>query len=291
MKSLLLLSSLFLLSPNISMAKRGQDKGNGGDICENKMRNITNSIEEWLIRDEYKGLKLPDDLSEENYKEGMLDAAKKSILSCVTEKVFIGMAEKTCKNFEGEDQSTQVVCNFDRFMKTEEKEQYRLVHHELAGVAGFETNKGEEASVYFISNQISEFLQKEMVYKLGIKMTSIEKTFVLKDMILVQELSSTFFPWKPRVEKFAHVYQGDALTFCQYKGYDDVKAFEMKPISLSDLFYLKLNKYESEDPRFLKNDLSIVELRTRIDGTFYTEFRQVKLEDRKAYTKITCVNF
>lgn len=166
---LVILSLLFLHSSNVFAAKQGQDKGNGGDICENKMRNITNDIESWLLNDEYVGIKLPSNLSESAYKRGMQNAVRTSLLSCTTGKVFVGYAEKTCKNFRDNRGIARIVCNFDRFLKTDEKEKYRLMHHEFAGVAGFESNNGRESSVYRISNQVGDFLQKEEVLKLGIK--------------------------------------------------------------------------------------------------------------------------
>ena len=130
-----LIVSLILLS---SVSFAGERVGNGGDVCENKMRNITNDIESWLISDQYRGIKLPEYLTEELYKQEILEAVKKSILSCTTDKVLVGSAEKTCRNFVDNKGTTQIQCNFDRFNSTEEKEKYKLMHHEFAGVAGFE---------------------------------------------------------------------------------------------------------------------------------------------------------
>lgn len=171
MKSLLLLASL-LLSFNVLA---GQDKGNGGDTCERIMRNITNDIELWLLKDEFKGIKLLNSITEDQYKEEMLYAIKRSILSCTTDKIFVGTAEKTCKNFEDKAGNIQVICNFGRFTKTEDEEKYKLMHHEFAGVAGFETNNGNEKSNYTISNQISEFLQVKEILFLGIKKVTANK--------------------------------------------------------------------------------------------------------------------
>lgn len=168
MKNLLLIGTL-LLSINLFA---GNEKGNGGDICENKIQNIKNDIESWLLNGEFKGIKLPAGLSEEVYKNGMLEAVKKSLLSCTNDKVKIGNAEKTCKNFD-DKRETRIVCNFDRIMKTNDEELYRLIHHEFAGVAGFELNKGEETSNYEISNGINPFLKKEIVLKLGVKKANI----------------------------------------------------------------------------------------------------------------------
>ncbi len=280
---------LFLFSISMNTFASGDRVGNGGDICEYKMRNITKDFEEWLIKDEYKGLQLPSGLIEEVYKEGMLNAIDKSFLSCSSEKLYIGNAEKTCKNFSDEVGILRIQCNFERFMKTKDKEQYLLIHHELAGVAGFEKNNGE-ASTYTITNQISTFLEKELVYKLGIKKVTTEKSFNLRDTILVQEYVSRLIPWKPKSQLYAHLYQGDAISFCRYKGFDDVRDFETTIVTQEDLFYLKLNKYKFDDPRFNPKDLSIAELRMMIDGNFVVIYKQVKLENQKAFTKITCFN-
>jgi hypothetical protein len=53
-------------------------------------------------------------------------------------------------------------------MATNDSDQYVLVHHEYAGLSGFEVNNGPD-STYLISNQISEFLVDEVVKKLAIK--------------------------------------------------------------------------------------------------------------------------
>jgi hypothetical protein len=156
----------FIFTASLALAG---NEGGGGDICENKMRNISNDIEKWLLEDEYKGIKLPTDLSEDIYKEGMLNAIKISLLSCTTDKIYIGKAEKTCKNFDDENGQKRIMCNFDRLMKTSDSEQYLLMHHEFAGVAGFELSYGNETSNYQISNQISDYLQAQVVTRLGVK--------------------------------------------------------------------------------------------------------------------------
>jgi hypothetical protein len=164
------MKKLFILGLVLgSLNAFASDKGNGGDICENQMRNIANDIESWLLNDEYSGIKLPVNIGIKTYKQGMLSAVRKSVLSCTTGKIFVGGAEKSCKNFRDNRGIPRIICNFERFTKTEEKEKYKLMHHEFAGVAQFEANNGKEASVYVISNQISDFLRVEEVLKLGIK--------------------------------------------------------------------------------------------------------------------------
>jgi hypothetical protein len=53
-------------------------------------------------------------------------------------------------------------------MATDQSDQYVLIHHEYAGLAGFEVNDGE-SSQYEISNQISGYLEDQIVKKLVVK--------------------------------------------------------------------------------------------------------------------------
>lgn len=151
----------------------GGHDGNGGDPCEYKVKNIVSDIRSWLLNDQFKGIKLPARLSQDQYKKGMIEATSKvGVVSCTAETLYLKGVEKTCKNFEIEDGEAQIVCNFDRLMKTSDKESYKLVHHELAGIAGYEANNGSASSNYVISDQISDYLRNEVVTKLGVKTSS-----------------------------------------------------------------------------------------------------------------------
>ena len=62
---------------------------------------------------------------------------------------------KTCRGFvSDQDHLHHILCNIDRFSATSPAEQYRLIHHEFAGLAGVEQNNGA-ASDYRISTQIA----------------------------------------------------------------------------------------------------------------------------------------
>lgn len=170
-KSLLIISVAHQVSARTDMLTiSGGHDGNGGDICENKINNIVHDIEQWLLNDKFKGIHLPPPISESQYKAKMLKAIQKTdIRSCTSDKIYVNKVEKTCMNFESRKGGAEIVCNFDRLMKTSFNDSYLLIHHELAGIAGLETNNGDEKSDYKISNQITEYLKKEVVTKLGIK--------------------------------------------------------------------------------------------------------------------------
>ena len=164
MKTLL---AVLVLSLNLS-AYGWNERGNGGDTCENRIQEIAKDFEGWLQRDQFIPIVLPTSISKTEYKNKMLDAIHKSVVSCTSSRIFIGQAEKTCKNTTARDGSSLIECNVNRFNATSSPEQYKLIHHEFAGVAGFETNQ-HEASDYRISSQISDFLKEEIVLRLGVK--------------------------------------------------------------------------------------------------------------------------
>ncbi|OFZ47768.1 MAG: hypothetical protein A2381_07195 [Bdellovibrionales bacterium RIFOXYB1_FULL_37_110] len=162
----LILTLVFLMGSFGAFASSGVKIGNGGDDCEDRIKIIRDDIESWIQKGGSQGLKLPEDVYLEKYNTQMLNAFNAKI-TCSDEKIFIGNAEKTCKNFEDGQGIKWVQCNFERFNKTKEDKQYTLIHHEYAGISGFETNL-EEESDYSISNKITAFLEYQIVKKLSL---------------------------------------------------------------------------------------------------------------------------
>lgn len=167
----LLLTLITLSSLNLF----ANEKGNGGDICENRIKIIRNNISSWILKGGAEELELSQmGITLQAYKEKMLEKIKSTKISCPSEQVFIGKAEKTCKNFVDGKGTTRLVCNANRFNGImSEEDEYRLIHHEYAGIAGLEVNQGEgpdyEESNYFISNQIAALIENELVKRLPIK--------------------------------------------------------------------------------------------------------------------------
>ncbi|MBC7467459.1 MAG: hypothetical protein H7256_15830 [Bdellovibrio sp.] len=142
--------------------------GNGGDICENRITSIRNDIQSWILKGGATSLNLPPGVDFGTYNRSMLSRMETAVISCTDEKLFVGVAEKTCTNFWGANGSVLINCNINRFMNTSESDQYVLVHHEYAGLSGLEVNTAE-ASDYRVSNQISYFLEDQIIKKLAIK--------------------------------------------------------------------------------------------------------------------------
>ena len=156
--------AVFSLTPALA-----QDKaGNGGDICENRFVAVRDDVRQWIEKGGGAALSLPPQLALAQYQSNMTEKIRSARVSCVVEKLYVGEAEKTCKNFVDASGVARILCNEARFMATDEQGQYVLVHHEYAGLAGFESNNGE-ASQYTISNQISASLENEIVKKLAVR--------------------------------------------------------------------------------------------------------------------------
>ena len=157
---------LVLLLSVSAFAGSGKDVGNGGDMCEDRIKIIRDDIASWLKSGGSLGLKLPGNLSKESFDQGMLGQIKRAKIICTDAKLHVGGAEKTCVNLRSN--TSRVTCNRLRFTQTDDSDQYVLIHHEYAGLSGFELNKGAESD-YQISDQISEYLEDQVIKKLSIK--------------------------------------------------------------------------------------------------------------------------
>jgi hypothetical protein len=155
----------------LSVSAHAADKGlNGGDMCEDRFKIVRDDIAVWIGNGGASGLAFPQGLSQDQYNSGMLSQILKAQISCTDDKIIVGNVEKTCKNLVDSAGASVIVCNTDRFMSgTAESDQYILVHHEYAGLAGFETNGDSADSHYDLSNQITEYLGEQVVKKLSVK--------------------------------------------------------------------------------------------------------------------------
>jgi len=144
---------LFLGATAHAQTAGGYDHGNGGDMCEYTFKNVRDNLLAWILKGGAADLRLPQGITLEQYNVAMFGKMRAAKVSCTDKQVFVGKAEKTCKNFLEADGTPSVICNEKRFLSASKFEQYILVHHEYAGLAGFEVNKGE-ASNYQISDQI-----------------------------------------------------------------------------------------------------------------------------------------
>ena len=148
-------------------------EGHGGDPSEQRVDEIRTDILSWIGAGGADALTLPKGIDLDGYKTKMsvILAPHVVIVSFTDQPVNVENAEKTCKNYISEDDhQPHVLCNIARFKGTSEMEQYRLIHHEFAGLAGLETGIGA-SSDYVISDEITEYLVETKVLRLAVKKT------------------------------------------------------------------------------------------------------------------------
>jgi hypothetical protein len=123
------------------------------------------------------------------YSEKMIEQIDKVRVKCVESDsavapVQVSGSAKECLNRIDSEGISRVVCDLKRFysgLKDPENDavQYKIVHHELATLAGFET-PDRDNSQYPLSNQIAGFLENQVIKKLVVK-SRLNETVSLQD--------------------------------------------------------------------------------------------------------------
>lgn len=166
-----------LLSSSVAMTA-GTESGGGGDALEARVNDIRADILDWINRGGADHLTFSGSQTLSDYKEGMrkILTPKYVVIGFVEKddaendelKVSVNGQPKTCRGFIGRtDGRAHILCNISRFNFTTQADQYRLVHHEYAGLAGLEQNEAE-ASDYALSSQITDYLKPQIVLKLAV---------------------------------------------------------------------------------------------------------------------------
>lgn len=168
-----------------AFAKEGTNTGGGGDASEVRINDIRADILKWIGEGGAQALKFPQGITFESYHIGMekvlaphavvvsfVTTAQEVLAPQLSKKVMVNGQPKTCRGFiSEEDQLPHILCNTERFAEVPEAQQYQLVHHEYAGLAGIEQNRGA-SSDYEISSQITDYLIPQTVWKLAVKKVS-----------------------------------------------------------------------------------------------------------------------
>lgn len=156
-------------------AQAQTNSGNGGSVLENESRTILVNIRDWIKSENYLSMKGPAPRAD--YASKML-----SVLENLPLTTFLSKEQyearfsdgKDCHNFP-EQNPPEIVCNQDTFPNDIEK-RYRILHHEVAGLAGIENNNGDPRSNYIYSDQVSGELKFEIIKRLPIREKSDVKS-------------------------------------------------------------------------------------------------------------------
>jgi hypothetical protein len=170
MKAILVL--VFVVFPALSAWATGHDQGGGGDLCEDRIKIIRDDFRQWIAKGGANALQLPLPLTVDQYSSSMLGQMAITKIRCVSNgdagyPVEVNGTAKTCR-FDFYGGQSLITCDFSKFQSIDESSQYSLIHHEYAGLAGIEVPNGDD-SLYSVSNQISGFLEDQIVKKLVVK--------------------------------------------------------------------------------------------------------------------------
>lgn len=149
----------------------GSEGGGGGDENERRFHEIRHDLKSWIERGGSAGLNLNYGITLDQYNQKMLELLDPhaTIISFTNYEIKVSGKLKTCRSFFSEsDRKPHIECNIDRFKGTSEAGQYRLVHHEFAGLASIEKNQGA-SSDYEVSDQLTYFLKETTILRLAIK--------------------------------------------------------------------------------------------------------------------------
>jgi hypothetical protein len=185
--------SLVIGHGTATFAREGGVATGGGDACEKRIQQIRDDIQDWILRDGHQQL-TGLSFGHEYYKQQMLTflATKKNTdgsvravtdIECLDQRVQVDGHEKICR-FERFAKGAKITCDARKFLDRAtmtDDEQYKLIHHEYAGIAGLEVPTGSQ-SQYFISNQVVESLEMRQVRMLAVKCKSTSCTGNYPDM-------------------------------------------------------------------------------------------------------------
>jgi WD40 repeat protein len=179
--SILITSYLLLGFGFAAFADRGgSEGGGGGDRCEDRFKVVAQDLKDWINAGGPNGLILTGpqgSISAVDYSKSMLAQINQIHITCVSPgdvgyPVVVGGQAKECRSERDANGSEHITCDRAKFytaLQNPENDpvQYKIVHHELATLAGFEVPTAGD-SQYWVSDQISGFLTKQTVFKLAV---------------------------------------------------------------------------------------------------------------------------
>lgn len=258
LKSILILLMVLNIQSTFAASKRGTESGGGGDSAEMRVNEIRADILSWINNGGARGLQLPSDITLNEYEEKMKDILRPQYVVVgfieqdnkddVELQLTVYGTPKTCRGFiSSKDNRPHILCNINRFNTISASDQYRLIHHEYAGLVNVENND-QAASDYIISSQLSDFLQSQRVYKLSVG--NIKGTKLSKECI--NDLNKII---KNKKNTLKRIQSGEITSETSeflLKGWDNVA--EVTAITCAGLKKLELEKSFKARTGFLSQD-------------------------------------
>lgn len=241
------------LKLDVILKSAGTNSGGGGDASEIGIDQIRSDILKWIENGGPSAFKVfPAEISLETYINRMTQVLQPHavVIGFVTTqqenqtadpelRVYVNGQPKQCRSFiSKKDRKPHILCNFDRYPKGG-ADQYRLIHHEFAGLVRIEKNEGA-SSDYVFSNQLTDFLVPEVIYRLAINPNQSEQTNPIRSHLRNQ---------------FNHAIAPKISTLLKPNGYWVCNALPAFNSELTSK-YEKLFLLPTPDPKVFKFDRS-----------------------------------
>lgn len=145
----------------------------------------------------------------------MLREIKKTTIACVGQgdpgyPVVVFGAAKTCA-IDMKKNENRMTCDFNKVAAYTEEDLYKQIHHEYATAAGFEIPKKGDSD-YEISNQLSGYLEQQLVLKLAVKSDSVTSL----DLESVRQ-GMKFAIGRPEVSTYDCRVEGEGFKLSPFK--------------------------------------------------------------------------
>lgn len=151
-----------VVPPSLSLsAPQGPGSTGGGDAaCEARFKAVRDDMSDWIASGGGQKLQLGN-VTVSEYQQKMLSEVGSASIECLPDSdprmpLTVAGVAKVCL-FEKQSSGNKILCGYRNFQALDESNQYVLVHHEYAGLAGLERPDGG-SSVYQISNQLRSYL-------------------------------------------------------------------------------------------------------------------------------------
>ena len=183
---------MLAIEPSFGIDADGGAGPGGGDRCENRFKLIAQDLSGWIKAGGPAGLQLKG-ISTSDYSAKILEQIQKARITCVGSgdaefPVLVYGKAKECKNFVDVKGISRIVCDRQKFYSglldpENDSTQYLIVHHEYASLAGLEKPDIDNSN-YEISNQITAYLEEQLVNKLVVNPHSSKLNLMNKHGIL-----------------------------------------------------------------------------------------------------------
>jgi hypothetical protein len=150
---------------------QGDTKGNGGEENEILYSFVATEIKNWLLSGGHHALQMKPDVSHDQFSKAMVKTIDDVLIRFTEEPIEIGLAPKTCHNFEESGRSV-LRCNIERFRQLTVPERFNLLFHEFAGAAGFERDQNGKSNYYY-TDQAMKYLEMKVVYSLRVSVPKL----------------------------------------------------------------------------------------------------------------------